>query len=128
MDTVGVELKKVRVDSFSVSDESVVLELSFNDGCDKQVFKTINMGDTKEIAAAVISEIMRMESNINAKFDGEMLAPQLRIVVNDAEEKQKKLLRFLEEVNAKMQRIKNRKSSEGYVDLLREMGNVEAEL
>jgi hypothetical protein len=128
MKLVGVDLKKVKVDSFSVVNSSVVLELFFNDGFDKEIFRTAQVADAKKLAEDIIREIVRMEKNINVKFDGERVSGESRVVVRDEGEKVKGLAKFLEEINAKMQRVKTKRISDGYLDLLREIKNMEAVL
>ncbi len=128
MQIVNVRFKKIKVDSLSVIDSLIDVEIFFNDGADKQILRRVDVKNPTDIVDKTITDIMLMEKNINLKFDGEKIAGEVKVVIEEEAEVRKKLMTFFDEITAGAQRIRNMKTSNGYLGLLGEIRRMEAAL
>lgn len=69
-----------------------------------------------------------MEKNINLKFDGERIAGEVKVMIEEEVEVREKLITFFDGITARAQRIRNMKTSNGYLGLLGEIRRMEAAL
>lgn len=128
MRIVNVRFKRLGVDSFSVIDCLINIEVFFNDGANKQILKKMRIRGARDMVDELITDMVMMEKNINLNFDGEKIAGEVKVVIEEEQDVRKKLLIFFDEIVAKTQRIRNTKTSEGYLGLLGDVKRMEAVL
>jgi len=128
MRVVSVRFRMIKVDYFSAVDGTVSVEIFFNDGADKQVLKKMNIKSPHEMTEELVTDMKVMEKNINLQFDGEKIAGEVKVVMEGEAEVRKKLMHFFEEITARTQRIKNMKTSDGYLELIRDIKKMAAAL
>lgn len=125
---VTVGLNRVRASSFSQRDNQVVLELYFNDGNDKQIFRTTTISAPDATAEQVLRDIIRMEENINKEFEAGEFVGEARVMIKNYEEVRERLTKFFKSLAAKMGRARGAHTSEGYMDLVRDINRMELNL
>ena len=119
MKIVNLGLRKITVNRFSPKSREVELIISFNDGFDKQIFKTVK-ADSQEAAESIINDLRKLEKNIHSDFDGENIIDNLvNIVVQNENEIVKSIAIFLADVSKSLEKIKNTNVASGYLDLIR---------
>ncbi|MBN2454818.1 hypothetical protein JXB11_04715 [Candidatus Woesearchaeota archaeon] len=116
---VHVSITRLGVSSFSLQDETITLEIGFNDGTQKQVYRTTRLEETDELASKILEDIVKMEENINMEFDGEQLTGTVHVIMERYDEVYNSLVNFLKDVHCKLCKIKNAKISDGYIDMVR---------
>src|SRR3989338_11181878 len=65
MKIVYLEIKRITLGKFFPNEDKLELEISFNDGTDKDVLKVVDMADAKKAAETVLSGLILMEKQIN---------------------------------------------------------------
>ena len=116
---IHVRLTSISVSSFSIQDETLTFEINFNDGSQKQVFRTTRVEDSQELAERILLDIIRMEENIHMEFDGESLVGNVHVIVHEFDSVLSSLSHLLQEAYGRLCRIKNAKASAGYIDMVR---------
>lgn len=125
---IEVDLQKLKVSSFSAMDESVVLEVYFNDGENKQIFRTTKLDKPEDVVKDIYSELIRMEENINMRFNGVNMISDVNVLIKGRQKKKKKMMNFFNDVRTKIQKIKSMKVAEGYLDMISDINRMELEL
>lgn len=125
---VEVNLTKLRVTSFSAKDDSVVLEVHFNDGEDKQIFRTTKLDKPEKVVDDIYSELTRLEENINMRFDGNIMVSNVRVLIKKKKSKKTKIVNFFKKVRAMVKKVKSMKVAEGYLSMISDINNMELEL
>ena len=125
---VQLFLTRISVNSFSLQDYSVVMQIEFNDGAGKEIFRNTNLLDkAQRIADAILSDIVTMEENIHLEFDGEELVGAVNVIFHHYEGIREGLAKFVEEVHTKVGKLKNAKQAEGYINNVRQLQNASLE-
>ncbi|MBA3064357.1 hypothetical protein FP803_02880 [Candidatus Woesearchaeota archaeon] len=129
MKIINVKIKKIKVSSFSARDYSVELAIDFNDGADKQIMRHTVIDYPEMVAEHIFNEFKKMEKNINIKFDGtSVLDSYVNVVMQNQDEDKKKIAKFLQNVSDKINKIKNKRVVEGYINLIKEINMMKVEL
>ena len=129
MKIINVKIKKIKVSSFSARDYSVELAIDFDDGTDKQVMRHTLIDYPEMVVEHIFNDLKKMEKNINIKFDGtSVLDSYVNVVMQNEEEDKKKIAKFLQNVSEKINKIKNKKVVEGYINLIKEINMMKVEL
>ena len=129
MKIINVKIKKVKVSSFSARDYSVELAIDFNDGADKQIMRHTVIDYPEMVAEHIFNDLKKMEKNINIKFDGtSVLDSYVNVVMQNEDEDKKKVAKFLQNVSEKINKIKNKRVVEGYINLIKEINLMKVEL
>lgn len=122
---IYISVDGIKISSFSVLDRTFTFEIHFNDGVDKQVYKTTTIEEPYELSEAIITDLVRMEENINMEFDGEQLVGNVHVIVNFYDETVKKIAKYLEDIQSKVNRLKVTAKAEGYVQKMTEIKRTE---
>ncbi len=125
---VEVDLLKLKVNSFSVKDDSVVLEIHFDDGEKKQIFRTTKLDKPEEAVKDIYSELIRMEENINLRFDGSAMVSSVSVLIKGKEKNKKEMVNFFNKLNAMIKKVKSMKVAEGYLDMISDINRMKLEL
>ena len=125
---IGVDLLKLRVNSFSVRDESVVLEVHFNDGEEKQIFRTTTLDTPDKVAEDIFSELIQMEENINMRFDGKTMVSEVDVLIKDRKKKKEGMVEFFNNLSTMIKKVKSLKVAEGYINLVSTINHMELKL
>ena len=125
---VEVNLTKLRVTSFSAKDDSVVLEIHFNDGEDKQIFRTTKLDKPEKVVDDLYSELKRLEENIKMRFNGETMVSDVRVLIKRKKSKKAKMVSFFKKVRSMVKKVKTMKIAEGYLSMISDINSMELEL
>jgi len=129
MKIINVKIKKMKVSSFSARDYSVELAIDFDDGADKQVMRHTLIDYPEMVVEHIFNDLKKMEKNINIKFDGtSVLDSYVNVVMQNEDEDKKKVAKFLQNVSEKINKIKNKRVVEGYINLIKEINLMKVEL
>ena len=128
MKIINVELKSIKVASFSPSKQEVSFVISFNDGKEKEITKTAKVEKGDSAALQVIRDIRRIENSLNAEFDGKaLLDDYINIVIMDEEKITEKMKQFISKVFEKIHVIKNQRVADGYISLINSVNSMGTE-
>src|SRR3989338_3727161 len=125
MKQVQLRLLGLKVRSFSPLENTVELEITFDDGNLKQVYKTIVLEDSKAAAESILADLVKMERGINVEFDGETLISNSNIYLEDLGKNLKELIIFLNNLHSRMLQIRHKKDAEGYMSLVNDINRME---
>ncbi|MDD5086622.1 MAG: hypothetical protein PHV16_02625 [Candidatus Nanoarchaeia archaeon] len=129
MKIINVKINKIKVSSFSARDYSVHLEIDFNDGSNKQIMRHTLVDYPEMVVEHIFNDLKKMEKNINMKFNGQgMFDNSVNIIMQNQENDKKKIIKFLSAVKEKVEKIKGKKSVEGYMDIIKELNMLKVEL
>ena len=123
MKIIGIELKKITVGRFFPKEDKVELEISFNDGSDKEIFKVVDTSDSEGAAEEILNDLRKMERNIHKSNDNAeaVVGDTLNIVVKNEEKLVEEISKFIQQIKVKMDEIKNKKVAEGYLNMIRKL-------
>ena len=128
MKIISLEIKKISIGKFFPNEGKLELEISFNDGADKEVLKVVNMEDATKAAEKVLSELIMMEKNINKTEDPKRVVDNLiNIVVKDEGKLIKEIARLIQQAKIKIDEIKSKNVAEGYLELIRKLKSLKVE-
>ena len=129
MKIISLEIKKVAIGKFFPRESKVELDIFFNDGSDKEIFKTVDVSDAEGSAGAILAELRRMEKNIhkNSGAREPIVENFVNIVVKNEDEVIKEIARFILKVGAKIEEIKSKNVAEGYLDRIRQLKSLKVD-
>ncbi len=128
MKIIGIEIKKIGIGNFFPKQDKVELNVSFNDGLDKEIFKTVDISNPEESAEDIIGDLRKLEKSINKSENKESIIENyMNIVVKDEENITKEISKFIYAVGAKIEEIKGKKDAEGYLDMIRGLKGLKIE-
>ena len=129
MKIISVEIKKIAIGKFFPKEDKVELNISFNDGSDKEIFKVVDISDADRASEITLLDIRKLEKNIH-KIDesNELVADNyVNIIIKDEDNVIKELSAFVQKVGNKINEIKDKEVAEGYLDIIRELKNLKIE-
>jgi len=128
MKNINVEIKSIKVSSFSANKGEVIVAVSFNDGKDKEINKTFKVGDGQDAAVQVMRDIRKVETSLNSNFDGrELFENHANIMIKNEENIMKSAAVFLAKVFEKVKALGNKKVADGYMQLVNEVNTMKVE-
>ena len=128
MKIVSLEIKKIGIGKFFPKKNEVELQIFFNDGADKEIFKTVDVNDFEKSTEEIILEMRRIEKEIHKNDnEGTIIDNYINIVVKDEDVLIKEISKFIQKVGIKMEEITNKKEAEGYLDKIREFKSLKLE-
>lgn len=130
MHRINIQINRLRVSSFSIQDGSVTIDIDFDDGKEKRVYRTtVFRRDVENIAASIIDEIKRMEKNIHYEVgDDRLLQSHVDVSVTDEYAATERMIGFLNKVRDQIVRIKTAKVADGYIDMVRRLQEMKIEI
>lgn len=130
MQEINVRIARLRVSSLSVRDGSVTVDIDFDDGKEKRVYRTTMFrGDVEQIATSIIDEIKKMEKNIHYELDDDhILKSYVNVLVVEEDITIEKIIGFLSKVREQMTTIKTAKVADGYMDMIKNLQSMKLEL
>ena len=129
MKIISLEIKKVSIGKFFPKEDKVELDIFFNDGSDKEIFKTVDVSDAEGSAEAILADLKKMEKNIhkNSEARNSIVENLVNIVVKNENETIKEIARFIQKVEARMEEIKSKNVAEGYLDMIRQLKSLKVD-
>ena len=129
MKIISLEIKKVSIGKFFPKEDKVELDIFFNDGSDKEIFKTVDVSDAEGSAEAILADLKKMEKNIhkNSEARNSIVENLVNIVVKNENETIKEIARFIQKVEARMEEIKSKNVAEGYLDRIRQLKSLKVD-
>ncbi len=116
--TIIVMVKKLRVTSFSTADNTVSISVLLNDGKDKELNWKSRIDEPKLMAARMLTELMALEEGECAEFDGETLTTNATLFLYEKARTEAALADFFQTIYSKSRRIKNARSSDGFLNMV----------
>ena len=114
MKTINVKFKQINVTNFSTRDETVELEILFNN---YKTIKTLVIDDPEEIANNLIIEVRRKVKEINQRpASDNILDNILTITIENEERIINKISMFLAKLSDKIKEIKHLTESGNYLN------------
>ncbi len=128
MKKINVELREIKVASFSPSRQEVSFVILFNDGKEKEITKTSEIIKGSDAALEVIKAIRKVETRLNAEFDGKVVLDNYtNIIIKNEEKITEKLTFFLSKVFEKIRMIQNQQVADGYMNLINQVNSMKQE-
>lgn len=129
MKIIYLEIKKVTLGRFFPNENKLELEISFNDGADKVIMKVVDMEDAKKAAENVLSELIKMENQINREEEPKKIigGNPINIVVKDKDNLIKEIANLIQQAKIRIDEIKSKNVAEGYLELIRKLKGLKLE-
>jgi len=129
MKIVSLEIKKIRIGKFFPKEDKVELNIFFNDGNDKEIFKIVDISDSVRAAEDILMDLRKLEKNIHKNNeDNELIVDNyVNIVIKNEDSLIKEISLFIQNVGNKINEIKQKDVAEGYLDVIRELKNLKVE-
>ncbi len=129
MKIISLEIKKITIGRFFPKDNKLELEISFNDGSDKEILRVVDATDANKAAENILSDLIRMEKQINRDEGSERKIPEnpINIVVKDEDKLIKEIAGFIQQAKIKVDEIKSKNVAEGYLELIRKLKGMKIE-
>ena len=128
MKIIGLEIKKITIGKFFPKEDKVELDIIFNDGTEKEIFKIIDASDPKNAAEEILTDLKKLEKNIHKNSDQEYAVDNfINIVVKEEDMLVKEIPQFIQKVKNHIDKIKSKNVAEGYLDVVRELKSLKIE-
>src|SRR3989344_1870846 len=121
---VIVMVKRLKVSSFSTSDNTVSISVLLNDSKDRELNWKSRISEPKLMSAKMLTELMALEEGECAEFDGETLTTAT-VVLYEKARTEAALADFFQTIYSKTRRIKNARSSDGFLNLVSDLQRTE---
>ena len=130
MKIISLEIKKVSIGKFFPKENKAELDIFFNDGGDKEIFKTIDVSDAEGSAENILADLRKMETSIHKSSEARNSIAEnlINIVVKNENETIKEIARFIQKIEIKMEEIKSKNVAEGHLDRIRQLKNLKLEI
>jgi hypothetical protein len=130
MKIISLEIKKIEIGKFFPKEDKVELDVFFNDGADKEIFKIVDISDSESAAESILADLRKMEKNIHKPGgDKELIVDNfLNIVIKNEDSTIKEISGFVQKTKNKIDEIKQKNVAEGYLDVVRELKNLKLDL
>ncbi len=123
--TIIVTVKKLRVTSFSAAENTVSISVVLNDGKDRELNWKSRIHEPRLMTARMLNELTAIEEGEYAEFDGETLTTNATMMFYEKARTEAALVDFFQTIYSKTKRIKNAKSSEGYLNMVSDLRRTE---
>ena len=128
MKIIGLEIKKITIGKFFPKEDKVELNIIFNDGTEKEIFKIIDASDPKNAAEVILMDLRKLEKNIHKTTGQESVVDNfVNIVVKEEDRLVNEIPQFIQKVKKHMDKIKSKNVAEGYLDVVRELKSLKIE-
>lgn len=129
MKIISLEIKKIRIGKFFPKEDKVELEVFFNDGNDKEIFKIVETSDSENAAEGILADLRKMEKNIHKSDENKELIVEnyVNIVIKNEDYIIQETSEFIQKIKNKIDEIKQKDVAEGYLDIIRELKNLKVE-
>ena len=129
MKIISLEIKGIKIGKFFPKGNKVELDIFFNDGSDKEIFKTVDVSDAEGSAENILADLRKMEKNIHQGSQNEesIVENFVNIVVKNEDKAIKEIARFILKVGARMEEIKSKNVAEGYLDRIRQLKSLKVD-
>ena len=130
MKIISLEIKKIRIGKFFPKEDKVELDVFFNDGNDKEIFKVVDISDPEGAAESILAYLRKMEKAIHKNSEVKELIVDnfLNIIIKDEDRLLKEISEFVQRTENKINEIKGKNVAEGYLDIVRELKNLKLDL
>ena len=127
---VNAEIKKIEIGKFFPKEDKLELDIFFNDGADKEIFKVVDMSDPENAAESILADLRKLEKNIhkNSENRENIVENFMNLVVRDEDNMVKEISGFIQKAKNKIDEIKKKNVAEGYLDMIRELKNLKLEI
>jgi hypothetical protein len=129
MKIVSLDIKKIGIGKFFPKEDKVELDIFFNDGSDKEIFKIVDTSDAESAAEDIFTDLRKLEKNIHKSNDNKELIVDscVNIVIKNEDNLIKEISEFIQKIKNKIDGIKQKNVAEGYLDMIRELKNLKVE-
>tara|TARA_Y100000310_G_scaffold241784_1_gene245840 strand:+ start:5722 stop:6126 length:405 start_codon:yes stop_codon:yes gene_type:complete len=130
MKIISLEIKSVGIGKFFPKEDQLELDISFNDGADKQILKVVDISDSEGAAEGILAELRKMEKSINKNNEGaeSIVDSFVNIVIKNEDDALKEIAGFVEKAGNIINEIKSKNVAEGYLDIIRELKGLKLDM
>ena len=128
MNIINVDVNRIKVSSFSPARQDVSFVISFNDGKEKEITKTMGVKPASDAVIEILRAIRGVENSLSAEFDGRaVLDHHTNIKINNEDKVTDKMTAFVSKVFDKISVIKKQTVAEGYMQLIANVNSMKME-
>jgi len=130
MEQLNIRLTRLKVNRFSLKENSVEVCVCFNDGSKKEITKTFAINHDSELQTdELFIEIRNMIKNIHQRIEqGSIVDSIVNISFQDEDASKDKISLFLARLFDKIKIIKNATQAEGYLAKFNEIQHMSLEM
>ena len=129
MKIISLEIKKVMIGKFFPKEGKVELDIWFNDGSEKEIFKTVDISDAEGSAENILADLRKMEKNMHKGSQNEEYIAEnfINIVVKNEDKVIKEIAKFIQKVESRIEEIKSNNVAEGYLERIRQLKSLKVD-
>ena len=123
--TIIVMVKRLRVAAFSAAENTLSVSVLLDDGKARELNWKSRIDDPKLMTEKLLTELMALEEGEYADFDGETLTNNATVILYEKAKTEAALADFFQTIYSKARRIKNARSSDGYLNMVADLRRTE---
>jgi len=130
MKEINIDVRSIKVSSFSPARQDVSFVVLFNDGKEKEITKTMNVKPVSDAVLEIIKAVRGVENTIGAEFDGKsvsVLDNHTNVKITNEDKMTSKLTSFVSKVFDRITSIKKQTVAEGYMQLIANVNSMKTE-
>lgn len=129
MKIISLEIKKITLGRFFPREDKIELNIFFNDGTDKEIFRMVDTSEPEDAAEEIIADLRKMEKKIHAdgKKEESLLGETINIVTKDEDKVLRAIANFIAHAKSKVDKIRSKNDEVGYLDMVRELQSLKLE-
>ncbi|MBW2971298.1 hypothetical protein KY320_04020 [Candidatus Woesearchaeota archaeon] len=127
MRIVHISIQSIRVTSFSPRYYSAEVAVRFNDGKEKEFHKSLQPSDSGQHAKEILQDISSIQKSASTKYDGERFEQEkVKVVIKDIADTTRQLTAFFSELKSRIDKVKQTKVAEGYLQAVKSVNSLRA--
>lgn len=129
MKIISLEIKKITLGRFFPKENKIEFNIFFNDGSDKEILRVLETSDPDAAAEEIVADLRKIEKNIHKVDEEKEFLPgeMVNIVMKDEDKAVRAIAQFIQQANSKVDRVKHKNDSSGYIDLIRDIKSLKLE-
>ena len=125
MNAIRLSISSIKVNKFFPRDGTVEFIVNFDDGSEKEITKSFIINEPDKDAKSLIEDIKKVAFSVFNKFDGRnVLESEIKLYFANESEINQNLSTFLRNIKTKVESVRNKKSSEGYIDMIKAVNSM----
>lgn len=128
MKIINLKVNKLEIEKFFPSKNEVELKISFDDGAEKTILKTVDTSKPEDSAKNIVEGLRKLEKSMN-KDDEEknIIESFVNIIIEDEDSLQEKMGIYFQKIQVKLEELSIKKEAAGYLDLIRNLKSLKLE-
>lgn len=125
MSLIKLEFFEIKVTKYLPLQNSVEFCIQFDDGTKKEMYKIIQIKNPEKDTEEIIEEVKKVALNSYRRFEGGYIKEiKANFMITKETETRARLTKFVRDTGILIETIKNKKSSDGYIELIKKINSM----